>query len=219
MSKKINYTKELLEKAVSESTSYCGVCRVLGLTHKGGNPSTIKKKIIEFGINCDHFLGQASNKGKSPKTKLNIEDVLVENSGWASSSIRKRLIDEKLKEYKCELCSNTEWLGKPIPLELHHINGVHTDNRLENLQILCPTCHSYIESEKRAQEKERIKKEKIVKQKSTKCPSKEDLIEDFKTLKSFLQVGKKYKVSDNAVRKWCKKYEILEDIKNIKKQP
>jgi hypothetical protein len=54
------------------------------------------------------------------------------------------LIKEGLKEAKCECCGRTEWLG--VPLELHHINEVHTDNRLENLLILCPNCHAMTDS-------------------------------------------------------------------------
>ena len=57
--------------------------------------------------------------------------------------IKGKLIREGLKENKCEICGLiNEWNGKPLVLQLHHINGNHTDNRLENLQILCPNCHS-----------------------------------------------------------------------------
>ena len=49
----------------------------------------------------------------------------------------------KLRGHKCESCNNTEWLGQPIKLEVHHINGDKRDNTLENLQLLCPNCHSY----------------------------------------------------------------------------
>ena len=47
-----------------------------------------------------------------------------------------------LRGHKCECCGLTEWLGQPIALELHHINGITTDNRLDNLVILCPNCHA-----------------------------------------------------------------------------
>lgn len=46
------------------------------------------------------------------------------------------------KEYICEKCKRTEWEGEPISLELHHMNGDNRDNRIENLQLLCPNCHA-----------------------------------------------------------------------------
>ena len=72
--------------------------------------------------------------------------LLIENSGWTSHNIRNRILSEGIKEHKCECCGLTEWLGHPIPLELHHLNGIHTDNRLENLQVLCPNCHARTDS-------------------------------------------------------------------------
>lgn len=60
----------------------------------------------------------------------------------AGSRLLQRLIKAGMKESACERCSRSEWEGEPIPLELHHVNGVHTDNRLQNLQALCPNCHA-----------------------------------------------------------------------------
>lgn len=72
-----------------------------------------------------------------------LSEILVENSNFVNSNnLRKRLIKEGVKEYRCECCKLTEWLGKPIALELHHINGVKSDLRIENLMILCPNCHA-----------------------------------------------------------------------------
>lgn len=56
------------------------------------------------------------------------------------------MLNHKLKQYKCEICGISEWLGNPITLQLHHINGNPLDDRLENLQILCPNCHSQTDS-------------------------------------------------------------------------
>lgn len=76
-----------------------------------------------------------------------LEEILVEHSTYDNTVyLRMKLFCSGLKEQKCECCGLTEWYGKPIPLQLHHINGVHDDNRLENLQILCPNCHSLTEN-------------------------------------------------------------------------
>ena len=56
------------------------------------------------------------------------------------------MLNHKLKQYKCEICGISEWLGNPITLQFHHINGNPLDDRLENLQILCPNCHSQTDS-------------------------------------------------------------------------
>lgn len=81
------------------------------------------------------------------KLKYNLEDIFSgKHKNYPTSKLHKRLIKEGYKEYRCECCGLTEWLGKPIKLELHHINGNHSNNKLENLQLLCPNCHSYTDN-------------------------------------------------------------------------
>ena len=80
-------------------------------------------------------------------TKHSLEEILVEGSSYASGSLlKKRLISEKGWEDRCmnPTCPSpsSEWDGKPLVLHLDHINGDHSDNRIENLRILCPNCHS-----------------------------------------------------------------------------
>jgi DNA-binding CsgD family transcriptional regulator len=56
--------------------------------------------------------------------------------------LKSRLLNNGLKQARCEACGITEWLGRDLSLELHHVNGDGLDNRVENLQLLCPNCHS-----------------------------------------------------------------------------
>ena len=82
-------------------------------------------------------------KTNHPGIKYNLQDILDgKYPGYSTSHLNDRLLAEGIKERKCECCGNTEWMGHPIMLELHHIDGDHNNNKLENLQMLCPNCHS-----------------------------------------------------------------------------
>ena len=141
--KKVTYTKELLEEKVKDCYSLSELLRRLGLAPKGGNLRTIKNKLFEFNVDCSHFTGQAWNKNPdNPVYRNKFLPILDEHSSLRSSSVKEHLFRLGLKENKCELCGLTEWRGAPLVCELHHINGDTTDNRIENLIILCPNCHS-----------------------------------------------------------------------------
>jgi 5-methylcytosine-specific restriction endonuclease McrA len=60
--------------------------------------------------------------------------------------LKGRLIALGLLDEACAVCEITTWLGAPLSLQLHHINGDGDDNRLDNLQLLCPNCHSQTEN-------------------------------------------------------------------------
>jgi len=203
---------------------------------------------------------------------------MVENFAYSSGALKKRLIQEGVFEHKCYGCGARTWRNietkelVPINLELEHKNGNHCDNRLENLTLLCPNCHSYtkcyrgrnkennhkkhtckqcgkeykryrnsglcvecdrvIVTEKRKRlkiKKEIIKKEKVKKEYFCICgnkiskdsktglcfkcyqvkarfvdrPSLEVLKNEIKEL-GYCAVGRKYGVTDNAIRKWLK---------------
>lgn len=77
------------------------------------------------------------------KKKYDLNDILEgKYPGYSTSHLHDRLLSEGVKEYKCECCRRSEWMGHKIVLELHHIDGDHNNNKLENLQFLCSNCHS-----------------------------------------------------------------------------
>lgn len=150
---KERYEKESFSKIVSESYSIAEVGRKLGLRQAGGTYSTIAKYIKKYELDTSHFTGQCWNfeKAHSELTSvIPLEDILKEGTNYKSHYLKLRLVEAGIKEYVCEKCGcDGTWQGEPITLELHHINGNHYDNRLENLQILCPNCHSQTPTHKR----------------------------------------------------------------------
>lgn len=143
MSKR-KWTDEQLIEIVAANYSIAGVIKALGLVPAGGNYATVNNKIKELNLDTSHFTGRGWNVGLKfkPKKAKPLSEILVENSNYQSFKLAQRLLKEGIKEHKCERCKKTEWEGVPIPLELHHINGTRTDNRLSNLQLLCPNCHA-----------------------------------------------------------------------------
>ena len=137
-------TKEEYLEAIKTSKSIAQVCKTLGLKCAGGNYKTIHCFIRENNVDITHFTGQGWNVGLkfNPNPPKSLDEILVENSNYPSFKVKNKLLESGIKEYRCEGCKNTEWNGKPIPLELHHINGDNTDNRIENIQLLCPNCHA-----------------------------------------------------------------------------
>ena len=145
MPRKRTWTLEQLKEAVKTSLSYRQVLFKLKLREAGGNYEQLKKYVREYKLDESHFTGRTWNKGLRGigKPLYSLEQVMVKDSLYQSYMLRNRLFSEGLKKIGCEECG---WATKSedgrIPLELDHINGDRHDNRLENLRILCPNCHS-----------------------------------------------------------------------------
>ena len=135
-------TNEQLLKAIPLSTSIAGVLRTVGLkVESGGGYLRVKKLIAKHQVDISHFTGKGWNKGQTFGPTRPIEDYFG-GVRITSHRLRLRLLKEGIKKHQCELCKLNKWFGDPIPLELHHVDGNRDNNRLENLQILCPNCHS-----------------------------------------------------------------------------
>ena len=139
------WTEIQLKNAVKKSTSIRQVIAHLGLIAAGGNYTQIKKYLVQLKLDTKHFKGRAWNKGLTGigQPKVTLEQILVTGSFFQSYKLKKRLFSAGLKARKCEECGWAKSAADGrIPLELHHINGNGRDNRLYNLLILCPNCHS-----------------------------------------------------------------------------
>ena len=138
---------ERIVQLVANNRSYQSILATLGLTiNSGGNNRWIRTKVIAIGLNTDHFTGQGHLKGKSHNwgKKQPLSEILIQDSDYSSTvRLKIRLIRDGLLKNECYECGlNSIWNDKPIVLQIDHINGDNRDNRIENLRILCPNCHS-----------------------------------------------------------------------------
>lgn len=128
--------KNEILKWIEEEQPKCYICQQLGCKQETLNSYLDKMGII--------YAGQQAKKGQLKGTNVYkpASYYIENNKPIASFKLKEKLIRDGLKECKCEICGISTWQEVKLPLELHHKNGNHMDNTLENLQILCPNCHS-----------------------------------------------------------------------------
>lgn len=226
------FTKNNFENLIKLSKNKTDVLNRLKLRNNGGNYNTLTRYIENFKIDISHF--KRPSYEKHNVNKMDMKIILIKNSTYSNNcSLKNRLYNEGYKERKCELCGQGEkWKDKKMSLILDHINGIHSDNRIENLRIVCPNCNATLETHggknlKKKYKKIKFKKPikyckcgKMIRKETKMCmecyslnrrkierPPYEQLLKDINEL-NYTNAGKKYGVSDNTIRKWKKKYEI-----------
>lgn len=137
---------EELKQLVSESITISELMRKLGYTANRGNSfEGLKRYLQENNIDISHFKGKAH--GTSKTEKYSLEEILVKDSPYTNMTrLKEKVIKNKLLKYECSECGISTWRNKPLTLQLDHINGDNRDNRIENLRLLCPNCHSQTET-------------------------------------------------------------------------
>lgn len=135
------YSEALFREAVETSTAWIEVVDKLHLSYSGSRYNQMRRYAKLINVDTKH-LTQRQPQTNQPRP---LEEILVEDSPWRGSPARlkRRLVRDGLLDDVCLGCGTGPiWNNKPLTLQLDHVNGVWRDNRLENLQVLCPNCHS-----------------------------------------------------------------------------
>ncbi len=231
-------TKNELVRIVQSSVSKADVLRKLNYVNLAASLyHKLTARLICENIDISHF-----GTPKQPyclRRKRSFAEYIATPGPKSGHCLRHKILDENLLIYKCYICDKPPFAnGKPLVLQLDHINGDRCNNQLSNLRFLCPDCHSQTETYTARNKKSnpvrclecniiitkhaqrclscssaihRAKRRKVIR------PSKEKLQTLIKTT-PFTRLGELYGVSDNAIRKWCKAYDLphrKKDIRNL----
>ena|SRR5215469_1576621 len=141
------WTDDELIAAVAASKTMAEVHRRLGLKTSGGTQKGLWQHSRRLELDTSHFTGQGWSKGNRKRVDEVRRDLLpLLVKGNRVAFLRDRLITSGLKKAQCEECGITEWLGRPAPLQVDHVDGDYRNNELSNLRILCANCHMLTET-------------------------------------------------------------------------
>lgn len=224
--------RTILAEIVSKSPSLASVLHHFNLSIGSGNYSTLKAKLVFEKIDFSHIkLGRGANGGRNfSRPKLSLSVILVQYSTYSTNDLKKRLVKELQWEYKCKMCELPGiWNNSPLSLHLDHINGTHTDHRLENLRLLCPNCHSQtptfggrknstthvcqncgvkVTRTSRLCRPCLLVQPRVHRRKVQVRPSKETLLEQVDQL-GYAGTGRLYGIIGGTVKLWLKAYGVL----------
>jgi hypothetical protein len=225
---------------VAASGCYAEALRRLGMRPAGGNHRTLRKYVEQvWRIPTDHFEPDRARTNALRRDPIPLSQILMEGSTYSRAHLKARLFKEGLKARECELCGQDEiWRGRRMALILDHVNGIADDNRLGNLQIICPNCAATLDTHcgrqnrlerdprkclhcgcafqpayaaqrycsrycgvrRKGDGRARIERQTITR------PPYTHLVREIAAL-GYSATGRRYGVSDNAIRKWVRQYE------------
>ena len=218
--------EEAFRDLVKNSHTYGEVLAYFGLANKGGNYRTLRDRMERDRVDHSHFRKCYNTMVMDNiASRKSLSEVMVVGSRYSRSFLKKRLLREGVKKNVCEICGQKgEWNGKPLMMVLDHKNGVSNDHRAGNLRMICPNCNSQLptfagrHTSKRRPRRSCSKCGKVLSRSNRsglcrKCqpfrlrraerPDKDVLAREVEEI-GFLATGRKYGVSDNAIRKWLR---------------
>ena len=217
------YSNDEFKEIVLQSSSYKDCLLNLGYhSNSGDSTKRLQQKIQQLNIDVSHFTSKISIARSE-------ENIFIENSTVDQTTLRKWYLKGKYTPYVCDICGQKPfWNSKELTLILDHKNGINNDDRLENLHWVCPNCNQQLDTTNGKNINHGNHKintcincGKVISTKAIRCLeceykhrtsqkvegiSREELKKLIRTT-PFTQIGKQFGVSDNAIRKWCDKYD------------
>ena len=148
---KYDYSESRLKETVQEAESWYGWMRILGINTNGSNIKTLKRYAEKYNIDTSHFdarkIQNSTLKSQPRLDSFTDDELFTNNSKHSTKSIKSEYIRRFLNNIpKCECCGIETWNNKPIVLQIHHKDGNNQNHSKDNLQLLCPNCHSQTEN-------------------------------------------------------------------------
>ncbi len=214
-------TSDEFKTLVKNCKTTSQICQYFNIGKKGGNYSTIRRRIEKEKIDTSHFVHTNYLSRWIPKEEFIKTIVQYKDNGF----IKKKILEFELLKNECEICGQLPiWKDKPLTLQLDHKDGNRQNNNISNLRLLCPNCHTQTETYSMGQRKSKKYfcvncNDEITKgqihchscsnklRRKTEWPDKETL-QQLVITTPMTQIGRQFGVSDNAVRKWCKSMSI-----------
>lgn len=226
--------EESLREAVKKCLTRNQVLLYLKLNNSSSSYKILNNNLNKYNIDISHFLSASEriclSFQKGSLYESSNESIFISNSSTPRATLRKRVLRDNLIKYQCSLCDHNDmWRGKKMSLILDHIDGDRYNNILTNLRFVCPNCNATLDTHclGKRDSRKKINSKKVDRRtkrynkittgseykprpqiRKVERPSKEELIILIKS-NTWRSLGKKFGVSDVAVRKWAKLYLLV----------